>query len=265
MENILETIVVAKKRKLFARMKQYLPTDVACLFANPQKSAFLASLRGSGPNIIAEIKLASPSRGRFISRQDVPHFLSSYEEGGAKAISVVTEEDYFQGDSGLLREVVQKTRLPVLRKDFVLEETQLYETKEVGAHAVLLIARIVSKERLKHFVELAELLGLTPVIEIHDERDLEKALFASARVVGINNRDLSTFRVSLETTLRLLPLIPEGITVIAESGITTRKDVEVLLEAGVRNFLVGGSLLSSRDPAKKLRELQGEEEVVARH
>ncbi|MEN3184968.1 MAG: indole-3-glycerol-phosphate synthase, partial [Atribacterota bacterium] len=142
------------------------------------------------------------------------------------------------------------------------EETQIYETKEAGAHAILLIARIVSKERLRNFVELAMLLGLTPVVEVHDAKDLEKALFAQARVIGINNRDLSTFQVSLETTLRLLPLIPDGVTVIAESGIATREDVEVLLEAGVRNFLVGGSLLSSRDPARKLRELQGEETVA---
>lgn len=262
MENILESIVVAKKRRLFTQGKRYSPFDVARLIARPQERTFLASLSGSGPNIIAEIKLASPSRGRFISRQEVPYFLASYEEGGARAISVVTEEEHFEGSCELLQEVVQKTPLPVLRKDFILEETQIYETKEAGAHAILLIARIVSKERLRNFVELAMLLGLTPVVEVHDAKDLEKALFAQARVIGINNRDLSTFQVSLETTLRLLPLIPDGVTVIAESGIATREDVEVLLEAGVRNFLVGGSLLSSRDPARKLRELQGEETVA---
>ncbi|MCS7241785.1 MAG: indole-3-glycerol phosphate synthase TrpC [Candidatus Caldatribacterium sp.] len=262
MENILEALVTAKKRRLFAQERWYSPIDVARLLASPQKGTFLAALRGSGPNIIAEIKLASPSRGRFIAPQDVPYFLSSYEEGGAKAISVVTEEEHFQGSSALLREVVQKTSLPVLRKDFVLEETQIYETKEAGAHAILLIARIVSGDRLKHFVRLAELLGLTPVVEVHDAEDLKKALFAQAQVIGINNRDLSTFQVSLETTLRLLPLVPAGVTVITESGIATREDVELLLEVGVRNFLVGGSLLTARDPVKKLRELQGEETVA---
>lgn len=262
MENILETIVVAKKRRLLTQGKRYSPFDVVRLIARPQERTFLSSLSGSGPNIIAEIKLASPSRGKFISYQEIPYFLASYEEGGAKALSVVTEEEHFQGSYELLQEVVQKTSLPVLRKDFILEETQIYETKEAGAHAILLIARIVSKERLKHFVELATLLGLTPVVEIHDAGDLEKALFAQAQVIGINNRDLSTFRVSLETTLRLLPLIPDGVTVIAESGIATREDVRILLEAGVRNFLVGGSLLSSRDPAGKLREFQGEETIA---
>ncbi len=261
-ENILEAIVVAKKRRLLAQGKRYSPFEVAQLLASPGENTFLPSLCGPGPNIIAEIKLASPSRGRFIVPQDVPYFLFSYEEGKAKAISVVTEEEYFQGSVELLREVVGKTRLPVLRKDFILEETQIYETKEASACAILLIARIVSKERLKGFVELAEFLGLTPVVEVHDERDLEKALFASARVIGINNRDLSTFHVSLERTLHLLPLVPGDVTVIAESGIATREDVEVLLEAGVRNFLIGGSLLTSKHPAKKLLELQGEGAVA---
>ncbi|WP_438315301.1 indole-3-glycerol phosphate synthase TrpC [Candidatus Caldatribacterium sp. SIUC1] len=262
MEGILEAIVTAKKRRLLARERPYLPSEIAQIFATSTRSDFLSFLQDPHPHIIAEIKLASPSRGRFIAFQDVPHFLALYEEGGARAISVVTEEDHFQGSPELLREVVAKTRLPVLRKDFVLEEIQIYETAEAGARAILLIARIVSRERLKHFVELAELLGLVPVVEVHDEEDLQKALFASARVIGINNRDLATFRVSLETTLRLLPLIPEGTVVIAESGIHTREDVETLLEAGVRNFLVGEALLTSRNPQKTLLELRGEREIA---
>ncbi|MBC7217348.1 MAG: indole-3-glycerol-phosphate synthase [Candidatus Caldatribacterium sp.] len=262
MENILETIVVAKKRRLLAQGKKYSPFEVAELLARSQENAFLSSLCGPGPNIIAEIKLASPSRGRFIALEEVPYFLSSYEEGRAKAISVVTEEEHFQGSLELLQMVVRTTHLPVLRKDFVLEETQIYETKEAGAHAILLIARIVSKDRLKSFIELAEFLGLTPLVEVHDERDLEKALSASARVIGINNRDLSTFRVSLATTLRLLPLIPKDVTVVAESGIANRDDVENLLEAGVYNFLVGGSLLTSENPTRKLLELQGERAIA---
>ncbi|WP_017872366.1 hypothetical protein [Candidatus Caldatribacterium saccharofermentans] len=262
MEGILEAIVTAKKRRLLARERPYLPSEVARIFATSIQNGFLSAFQDSHPHIIAEIKLASPSRGRFIAPHDVPRFLALYEEGGARAISVVTEEDHFQGNLELLREVVVKTRLPVLRKDFVLEETQIYETAEAGAQAILLIARIVSGERLKRFVELAELLGLVPVVEVHDEEDLRKALFASAKVIGINNRDLSTFQVSLATTLRLLPLVPEGTVVIAESGIHTREDVEMLLEVGVRNFLVGEALLTSPNPAKVLLELRGEREVA---
>lgn len=264
MESILERIVVAKKRQLLTQRKLYTPCDVARLFANSRGTSFLPALSGAGPNIIAEIKLASPSKGRFIAFQDVPYFLASYEQGGARAISVVTEEAHFQGSLELLQEVVRKTHLPVLRKDFILEETQIYETKEAGAQALLLIARIVSKERLRRFVELAELLGLVPVVEVHDEEDLAKARFAEARVIGINNRDLATFRVSLETTFRLLPHIPQDVVVIAESGIATREEIAVLLEAGVRNFLIGGSLLTSRNPVEKLRELQGEETIACR-
>lgn len=262
MEGILEAIVVAKKRRLLARKRCYSPLEVARLFARKQRNTFLSSLSGPGPNILAEVKLSSPSRGKLISLQDIPRLLFSYEEGRAQIISVVTEEEYFQGSPALLQEVMNRTKLPVLRKDFILEETQIYETAEIGAQALLLIARILSQSRLKHFVELTELLGMVPVVEVHDGEDLKKALAASARVIGVNNRDLSTFQVSLETTFRLLPSIPEGMVVIAESGIHTREDVEALLESGVRNFLVGEALLVSWDPLKKLLELRGEREVA---
>lgn len=262
METVLETIVVAKRRRLLEKPCWYSPREVAELLTRPGTNTFLAALSGPGPNILAEVKLASPSKGRFITFSDVPRFVVSYEQGGACAISVVTEEDHFQGGLEVLREVAGRTNLPILRKDFVLEETQVYETKEIGAQALLLVARILSKDRLKHFAALCELLGIVPVVEVHDEKDLEKVLEISPRVIGINNRDLSTFQVSPMTTLRLLPYIPRGTIVVTESGIHTREDIEVFLEQGVRNFLIGEALLVSRDPLRKLLELKGEREVA---
>jgi len=262
MEAILEAIVVAKKRRLLAQSRQYLPWEVAELLTSPRENSFLEVFSGPGPNIVAEIKLSSPSKGKFISFSEIPRFVTLYERGGARAISVVTEEDHFQGGSQVLQEVVRLTHLPILRKDFVLEETQVYETRKLGAQALLLIARILSRERLGHFVDLCTMLGIVPVVEVHDERDLKKALEVQAPVVGINNRDLVTFRVSLEVTLRLLSSIPKDTVVLTESGIHTREDLEMFFERGVRNFLIGEALLTSPNPLGKLLEFRGEREIA---
>ncbi|MEN3185525.1 MAG: indole-3-glycerol phosphate synthase TrpC [Atribacterota bacterium] len=262
METILEQIVTHTRKKLFM-MKQYSAYDVVEIMAKRTKNSFSEVFADSSQmHIIAEIKCASPSRGKLLPYERVLKVLSCYEEGGASAISVVTEEEHFGGNVTLLEKVIAKTSLPVLRKDFVIEETQIYESAEKGAGALLLIARILHRERLKKFVDLCTLLGMVPLVEVHDERDLEKALFAGARLVGINNRNLATFEVSLQTTLRLLPLVPKGLMVVSESGIRSREDITMLRERGVRAFLIGETLLAATDPVKKLRELKGEEELA---
>ncbi|MCX7668404.1 MAG: indole-3-glycerol phosphate synthase TrpC [Atribacterota bacterium] len=262
METILERIVTHTRKRLFM-IRPYSAYEVAEIMAKRPKNSFLEAIGDSSQvHIIAEIKCASPSKGKLVSPEKALEILSFYEEGGASAISVVTEEEYFGGNVALLEEVVATTSLPVLRKDFVIEETQIYESAQKGVGALLLIARILHRERLKKFVDLCTLFGIVPLVEVHDEKDLEKALFAGAKVLGVNNRNLATFEVSLKTTLHLLPLIPPGVVVVSESGIKQREDIMILREKGVRAFLIGEVLLTAKNPVEKLRELKGEKELA---
>ncbi len=258
MEGFLEKIVMGKKKRLLEG-KQYSPREVVDIFSEREKKSnlLLSSLRNSpGPNIIAEIKKASPSRGMLIGGSFLP-FLEEYEEGEAKVVSVVTEENYFRGSIEMFQEVRKLTSLPLLRKDFVIEETQIYESAQNGADALLLIARLLSRERLQRFVYLCNLFHLLPWVEVHDEEDIEKALQAHASLIGINNRNLATFQVSLKVSERLCRIIPPSVVVVAESGIKSRSDIERLMDKGINNFLIGETLITSCHPAEKLRELRG--------
>jgi indole-3-glycerol phosphate synthase len=209
--------------------------------------------------IIAEIKRSSPSRGRI--REDFDHLAIAriYEGNGAAAISVITEHRYFEGQASFLLDIREKIGIPLLRKDFVVDPYQIYETILFGGDALLLIARILEFQQLRDFIDLSSEVGLATLVEIHDEDDLEKALSAGARIIGINNRDLATFEVDLGTSLRLAPLVPEGVTVVSESGIRSRNDIERLMEAGIRAFLVGEALMMEGNIARKVRELAGRE------
>jgi len=220
---------------------------------------FRTAIESGDGAIIAEVKRSSPSRGRI--REDFDHVAIAriYEENGAAAISVITEHRYFEGQASFLLDIREKTGIPLLRKDFVVDPYQIYETIIFGGDALLLIARILEFQRLQDFVDLSTELGLATLVEVHDEDDLEKALSAGARIIGINNRDLMTFEVDLGTSLRLAPLVPEGITVVSESGIRSRRDIERLMEAGIRAFLVGEALMAEGDIARKIRELTGGE------
>ena len=263
MEGFLERIVGGKKRRLLEG-KQYSPREVVEIFKRREgrSNPLLPSLKYlSGPNIIAEIKRASPSRGKLIEGSFLP-YLEEYEAGEAVAISVVTEEDYFKGSLEMFQEVRKFTSLPLLRKDFVIEETQIYESAQWGADALLLIARILSRERLQRFVYLCTLLNLVPWVEVHDEKDVEKALEAGAPLLGINNRNLATFQVAIEISERLRREVPPSIPVVAESGIKNRADIEKLMDKGINNFLIGETLLASLHPAEKLKELQGGTKVA---
>ncbi|MGQ9473864.1 MAG: indole-3-glycerol phosphate synthase TrpC [Candidatus Caldatribacteriaceae bacterium] len=262
METILERIVTHARRKLLHH-RPYTEGEILEIISQRSENSFLKVLEETtSVHIIAEIKCASPSRGSLLAPKRIEEFLSFYEEGGATAISVVTEENHFGGSVKILEQVIARTSLPVLRKDFVIEETQIYESAQKGADALLLIARILSGERLRHFVTLCNLLHLVPLVEVHDEEDLEKALWAQAKVVGINNRNLATFEVSLETTLRLLPYVPSSVVVVSESGIRSYEEIKMLWERGVRAFLIGETLLVSANPVEKLRELRGEREFA---
>jgi indole-3-glycerol phosphate synthase len=217
---------------------------------------FKKALMDAEGAVIAEVKRRSPSKGMIRIDFDPLEIADVYEKNGAAAISVLTDEPFFGGKKEFLTKIKQKVRLPVLRKDFIIDPYQVYETKRLGADAILFIVRLLQNE-LAEYLRLAERLDLFPLVEVHSAEDLDSALAAGAELIGINNRDLSTFETGRQTSLRLMPLIPKGKIVVAESGIQSRKDIEILMQAGIQAFLVGESLMTAGDIGKKLRELTG--------
>jgi indole-3-glycerol phosphate synthase len=207
--------------------------------------------------LIAEIKKRSPVKGLLREDLRVDDLARRYEEAGASAISVITEEKYFSGDPVYISMAKKAAKIPVLRKDFLLEEYHLYESRFLGADAVLLITAILDQSALSDFIRLSSELGMVSLVEIHDEWELERALKAEAEVIGINNRDLSTFKVDINTTFRILKEIPSGKIIVSESGIENRYDVQRLGDAGVNAVLVGESIVTSKDIEAKIKELIG--------
>jgi len=206
--------------------------------------------------IIAEVKRKSPSRGTIRNDFDPLEIAAIYEKNGAAAVSVLTDEPFFGGKKESLTKIKGKILLPVLRKDFIIDPYQVYETRRLGADAILFIARLLQEE-LGDYIRLAEALDLISLVEVHSAEDLALALAAGAELIGINNRDLATFETGLETSLKLASLVPRGRIAIAESGIQSRNDIEILLEAGIHAFLIGEALMKADDIAEKLRELRG--------
>lgn len=217
----------------------------------------LAEPGPAGMNVIAEVKRASPSKGRIRENVDPAEFARMYEAGGAAAISVLTDGESFGGSPGDLKKVRAATLLPVLRKDFIISSYQVYESAAMGADALLLIVRALSPEFLKELLTLCADIGLDALVETHDEFEFEIASKAGAQIIGINNRDLATFRTDISTSIRVAKMAVPGQVLVAESGIHTRSDIERLLDAGIGNFLIGESLMRSEEPAKLLRELHG--------
>jgi len=242
---------VWKRKALLSRSQ--LEERIASL---PPPRDMLEAISQHGPMaLIAEIKRASPSVGMIQEEVDLCRHPREYEAGGACAISVLTESNFFRGDLSDLRRVKEEVSLPVLQKDFVLDPFQIHEARASGADAILLIAAMLDRKQLKDFADLVVGLRMIPLVEIHDENDLEKVSSLDLRLIGINNRNLRTFEVDLGTTLRLRKEIPPGIKVISESGIKGPVDVRRLKEAGVDGILVGEILMRSSDPRSKIREL----------
>ena len=262
MTNILSTIIEQKKLEIAALDAQALrrAADSA-----PALRDLLAALKrrrfGPHPSLIAELKRASPSKGILAPHLDLFQVADIYTQNGASAISVLTDEKFFMGKLETLRELrfERKSELPLLRKDFTIDEIQIYEARANGADAILLIAAALTDDKL--FVDLhacALSLGLTALVEVHNEEETERALkLKDVKLIGINNRNLATFDVTLETTEKLRPMIPSEIAVVAESGIFTAKDVERLAKANVDAILVGEALVTSEDIPAKVRELSG--------
>lgn len=218
---------------------------------------FAAALTAVPCAVIAEIKRTSPLKGRLRENFDICAMARIYEDNGAAAVSVITEERHFEGSPLFLREIRNRITLPLLRKDFVVDLYQIYEAKVLGADAVLIIAALVDEGSLRDFIDAAASTGLHSLVEVHDAREVQRALAAGASIIGINNRDLQTFRTDLDTTEQLAPLIPRNRIVVSESGIAARNDIERLRSAGVTAVLVGETLVRASDPGLKLRELLG--------
>jgi indole-3-glycerol phosphate synthase len=254
--NFLRTIVARKQDEVADRAKR-APLEALRDRPLPPVRDFAAALRRPGLSAIAEIKRKSPSRGPLREDLDPREIAKSYQHNSATAISVLTDREFFGGSPDDLTSVKQAVSLPVLRKDFVIDPYQLHESRSMGADAALLIVRILSSAQLTEYVALARELGLATLVEVHDQHELDQAVQSGAEIVGVNNRNLDTFAVSLETALRLKPSIPADRIAVAESGIHTREDVARLEQAGYDAFLVGESLMTAVAPATKLRELLG--------
>lgn len=205
--------------------------------------------------VIAEIKKASPSKGIIREDFDAVEIARSYEKGGAACLSVLTDVDFFQGSDEYLRQARSATRLPLLRKDFVIDDYQVYEARAIGADCILLIVAALDTARLRALHDLAIEIGLDVLVEVHDRSELEEALQLSTRLIGINNRDLHTFTTSLDTTYNLLESIPYDRLVITESGIHTIDDVMAMRGHGVKAFLVGEAFMRAEDPGRRLVEM----------
>jgi indole-3-glycerol phosphate synthase len=212
-----------------------------------------------GMNVIAEIKRSSPSKGKIRENVDPAHYAGMYEEGGAAAISVLTDNHFFGGSPSDLQAARSAAGIPVLRKDFLICPYQIYESAAMGADAVLLIVRALSPELLKDLLALCESLGLDALVEAHDEREFETAAGAGALLIGVNNRDLGTFSTNIETSISLAGRICPEQVMVSESGIHGRPEIERLLSAGIWNFLIGESIMRSEDPVRFLKMLHGVE------
>jgi len=256
---ILDQIVADKQLELKARKLAFPQSGLEKdTFNQPPPLDFASALLGESVQLIAEIKRASPSRGLIRSSFNPSEIALTYAENGAAAISVLTEARYFQGNLNYLPEI--KTALgiknvPLLRKDFLTDPYQIYESRAYGADAVLLIVAILNFKQLGELLGLSRELNMQCLVEVHNEDELETALESQAQVIGINNRDLTTFEVELATTERLRPLIPEGRIVVSESGIKERGDMKKLAEWNVNAALIGESLMASPDITVKMREL----------
>lgn len=257
LKTILETkatrLTDAKKRRSLESLLRQIS-----LPANQPRRFHQACSRRDRINIIAEVKKASPSKGVLREDFDPIALAVEYERTGAAAISVLTEEDYFRGSLDHLIEIRRHVGVPLLRKDFIFDPYQMYESAAAGADAVLLIAAALETAQLMELRQLAEDLRLDALVEVHDHSDLEKAILAEASLIGVNNRNLRTFEVDLNVSLQLAELVPQETILVSESGITTRDHIERLRQAGFSAFLIGEHFMNSPQPGETLRRLWSE-------
>jgi indole-3-glycerol phosphate synthase len=249
--------IITQKREEVEQRKKALPLNHLKERIAQRKPPldFASALRGNCIRLIAEIKQASPSRGILRPNLNPTELAKTYVKGGVAAISVLTEANYFKGSIEHLAAIRETVELPLLRKDFISDPYQIYESRAYGADALLLIVAILNQEQLNELLALSHSLGLKCLVEVHNEDELERAVLSEAEIIGINNRDLSTFIIDINTTCRLRALIPQQRIVVSESGIKSRSDVEKLERWGVNAMLVGEALVTAGDILTKMKEL----------
>ena len=254
--NILEQIA-QKTADRIEEEKRKVPLEQLKRQTRPGSSGFLEALKRPGMSYICEVKKASPSKG--LIAPDFPYLSIAleYQEAGAAAISCLTEPFWFLGADRYLKEITENVTIPVLRKDFVVDEYMIWQARALGAEAVLLICAILDRERLRAYRQLAEELGMDALVEAHDEKEVEMAAKTGARIIGVNNRDLRTFTVDMNNSIRLRALAPAETVFVSESGIRTAQDIRLLCENHVDAVLVGETLMRSPEKKKMLQELNG--------
>lgn len=256
---ILDTIIAQKRKELLAEMEQVPLASLQAKLVNlpPTMDFHQAIAQPESINLIAEVKKKSPSKGIIRADFDPIGIAKIYAENGASAISVLTDEHFFDGKLDYLSAIREVVDVPLLRKDFTIDPYHIYQARVAGADAILLIVAVLTREQLSDYIDIASSLSMASLVEVHTAVELEIALDVGAEIIGINNRDLQTFETKLETTFRLRESIPSGKVVVSESGIYTRSDVDSLSEAGVHAILVGESLMRSADIGEHVRCLIG--------
>ncbi|MHB1376334.1 MAG: indole-3-glycerol phosphate synthase TrpC [Candidatus Humimicrobiaceae bacterium] len=255
---ILDEIVDATIIRIEKARKNLSLNEMMALAKNSEPPfAFENALKQEDISFICEVKKASPSKG--IITNDFPYIkiAKEYEKAGAAAISVLTEPDFFMGSINYLKEIKQNITIPILQKDFIIDEYQIYEASMAGADAILLICTILSITKVKKFIKIADSLGLSCLVEAHDEQEVKKAVEAGARVIGVNNRNLKTFEVDINNSIHLRRLVPENIIFVSESGIQTRDDINALRVIGTDAVLIGETFMRSKNIKAELDILRG--------
>lgn len=256
---ILDKIVERRKEQLLREQSLITIENIKEILDINRDSSKDFSLEGILKSreltLIAEVKKASPSKGIINSDINPVEVALKYQTGGAGAISVLTEEEFFMGNNEYLSDIAKKVNIPVLRKDFIIDPYQIYHSRYLGASIILLIVAILDKEKLREYLSIADSLGLDAIVEVHTEEELSIAVEIGARIIGINNRNLNTFEVDLKTTGRLMRIMPNDKLVISESGIKTAEDINYLKSLGIKGILIGETLMRSADVGKAIEGL----------
>lgn len=258
---ILQEIAEATRKRV-AKEKEELSLEAIkeqALLLPRGDFSFEKTIGSGGIRFICEVKKASPSKGIIAEHFPYVEIAKEYEAAGADCISVLTEPDYFKGSIQYLKEIKEVVNIPVIRKDFIIDEYMIYQAKVMHADCVLLICSLLDTETLKMYISICDKLGLAALVEAHDEEEIQSAIQAGARMIGVNNRDLKTFTVDIHNSERLRKLVPPKILFVAESGIKTNADIEVLKAANVNGVLIGETLMKSKDKANMLAQLKGKE------
>lgn len=245
---ILDTIIEKKRTTLEEDLALYLPRELGKIAQQMKQYDSLF--------VIGEIKKASPSKGVIVENFNVSRFANAYDQAGINAISILTERNFFQGDLQNIAIARSVTDIPILRKDFIMDAREIIQTKRLGANMMLLITAMLDDHQLKEFYQMARMMDLECIVEVHNEEELERALAIQPEIIGINNRNLQTFEVTLETTARLASMIPDRISIVSESGIFTHEDMVYVKEAGADAVLIGESFMRSPDIRQHLQELK---------